>query len=152
MRAAYSDAVRARCRDLRRAGGWPDGASGTGTGVQGSLDGGAWTRLQVHVAETTGIVDDARYRVFGCSAAVASASFVADALVGGSTDAARALDAAAVATALALPDDKRAMAALAVGAAQAAIDDWELNTGSRGMGSGAGSDTAAHPGAGQVRT
>ena len=130
MAAAYSDAVRVRCREPRRAGGWPDGAANVGTGATGSLDAGAWTRLQVHGMD--GVIDDARFRVFGCSAAVASASYVADVLVGATPDGVRALDARAVAEALALPAEKQAMAALAVDAARAAVDDWETRTGARG--------------------
>lgn len=136
MAAAYSDAVRMRCREPRRAGGWPDGAANVGTGATGSLDSGAWTTVQVH--GTHGVIDDARFRVFGCSAAVASASFVADALVGATPAGVRALDWRAVAEALALPAEKQAMAALAVDAARAAVDDWELRTGARGSGPGAG--------------
>jgi NifU-like protein involved in Fe-S cluster formation len=123
MAATYSEAVRMRCREPRRAGGWPDGAAHVGTGATGSLDAGVWTRLQVHGAGH--VIDDARFRVFGCSAAVASASFVADALVGATPDAARALEARAVADALALPADKYAMAAMAVDAARAAVEDWQ---------------------------
>ncbi len=124
MATAYSDAVRLRCRDPRRAGGWPDGTTGIGTGATGSLDDGAWTRLQVLVSPAGDVIDDARFRVFGCSAAVASASFVADALVGIAPAAVRALDARAVVEALALPADKHAMAVLATDAARAAVDDW----------------------------
>jgi nitrogen fixation NifU-like protein len=125
---------RVRCRDPRRAGGWPDGADHVGTGAIGSLDAGVWTRLQVHGAD--GVIDDARFRVFGCSAAVASASFVADALVGATPAAARALDACAVAEALALPAEKQAMAAMAIDAARAAVDDWQTRAGARGPGLG----------------
>lgn len=132
MAAIYSEAVRMRCRDPRRAGGWPDGAAEVGTGATGSLDAGAWTRLQVHVSAAGDVIDDARFRVFGCSAAVASASFVADAIVGIAPAAVRALDAGAVVDALALPADKHAMAALATDAARAAIDDWALRAGARG--------------------
>lgn len=136
MAAAYSEAVRVRCREPRRAGGWPEDAAHVGTGAIGSLDAGAMTRLQVH--GTDGVIDDARFRVFGCSAAVASASFVADALVGATPASARALDARAVAEALALPAEKQAMAALAVDAARAAVDDWEARAGARATGTGTG--------------
>ena len=137
MATAYSDAVRLRCREPRRAGGWPDGAADVGTGATGSLDGGVWTRLQVHVSPAGGVIDDARFRVFGCSAAVASASYVADALVGVTPAAVRALDTGMVVAALALPADKHAMAALAVEAARAAVDDWQVRAGARGPGLGA---------------
>lgn len=134
--AAYSEAVRARCRDPRRAGGWPDGEAGVGTGAAGSLDTGALTRLQVRVSGGGDTVEDARFRVFGCSAAVASASYVADAIVGAPTARARALEAADVADALALPADKRAMAHLAIEAARAAVTDWERKRRDQGPGTG----------------
>ena len=138
MAALYSEAVRTRCREPRRAGGWPAGAAAVGTGATGSLDAGAWTRLQVHVSPAGDVVDDARFRVFGCSAAVASASFVADAIVGIAPAAVRALDARAVVDALALPADKHAMATLATDAARAAIDDWERQRRDQGPGTGDG--------------
>lgn len=121
----YSDAVRVRCREPRRAGGWPDGTPGVGTGERGSLEAGAWTRLQVRVPAGGDVIDDARFRVFGCSAALASASWAADALVGRSIGEARALGAEAIARSLELPDEKTAMAVLAAAAARAAVDDLE---------------------------
>lgn len=121
---AYSEAVRARCRDPKRAGGWPAGTPGVGTGERGSLDDGAWAQVQVHVAHGHDVIDDARFRVFGCSAALASASWVAEALVGLSPLEAPALEAEAVARALDLPADKVGMAALAAAAARDAVTDW----------------------------
>lgn len=121
--AAYSEAVRERCREPRRAGAWPEGDRAVATGSAGSLEAGAWTRLQVRVG-ADGRVEDTRFKVFGCSAAIASASFVADALVGATLAEARALTPADVAAALALPAGKHAMAALATEAARAAAEAW----------------------------
>ena len=128
MTAVYSEAVRERCREPRRAGAWPDGDRAVGSGSAGSLDEGTWTGLQVRVG-ADGRIDDARFKVFGCSAAIASASFVADALVGATLDDGAALSSADVADALELPDDKRAMAALATAAARDAVNDWQQRTG-----------------------
>lgn len=125
MGAVYSEAVRARCREPRRAGGWPDDTRDVGTGERGSLTSGALTRVQVLVREGADVIDDARYRVFGCSAALASASWVADALVGQRLSEVRRLAPDTVVRELDLPADKVAMAALATGAAQAAVADWE---------------------------
>lgn len=116
MSAAYSLAVRERCREVRRAGAWPEDDAAVAQGSAGSLDAGAWVRLQLRVGGD-GRVADTRFRVFGCSAAIASASYVADALVGSSLTEAAALAAEDVAAALDLPEDKRAMAALATAAA-----------------------------------
>jgi nitrogen fixation NifU-like protein len=147
MGAHYSEAVRVRCREPRRAGSWPEGAAGVGTGDRGSLAAGAWTQVQVHVRPGSDVIDDARFRVFGCSAALASASYAADALVGTTTRDVRHLSAAAIADALELPDDKRAMAALAAEAAVAAAEDVErrLGAGDWGLGAGAGLAAASRP-------
>ena len=139
--AVYSAAVRERCREPHRAGAWPDGERGVGTGSAGSLDAGAWTRLQVRVG-ADGRIDDTRFKVFGCSAAIASASFAADALIGATLAEARALAPADVAEALDLPGDKRAMAALATEAARGAVDDWERKAGLGSRDSGLGSGNA----------
>lgn len=140
MAAVYSEAVRVRCREPRRAGSWPAGAPGVGTGDRGSIEAGAWTQLQLHVADGGDVIDDAKFRVFGCSAALASASFAADALVGVTTGDARQLSGDAIADALDLPDDKRAMATLAAEAAHAAAADLERRLGAGGwqLGTGAG--------------
>ncbi len=135
MTAVYSEAVRERCREPRRAGAWPDGDRAVGSGSAGSLDEGTWTRLQVRVG-ADGRIDDTRFKVFGCSAAIASASFVADALVGATLDEGAALSPADVADALELPDDKRAMAALATAAARVAVTDWQQRTGTLDQGPG----------------
>ena len=148
--AVYSAAVRERCREPHRAGAWPDGEPGVGTGSAGSLDAGVWTRLQVRVG-ADGRIDDTRFKVFGCSAAIASASFAADALVGATLAEARALAPADVAEALGLQGDKRAMAALATEAARGAVDDWERKTGTGDWGRKAGLG-ARDPGLGSENT
>ena len=147
MGALYSEAVRARCRDPRRAGGWPDGSPEVFSGERGSLESGAWTRVQVHVLAGSAVIDDTRFRVFGCSAALASASWVADALVGRTTADARRIAADAVVRELGLPDDKAALAALAAEAAGAAVAEWErrLEAGGRGLEAGADGAGASRP-------
>ena len=133
---AYSVEVIRRCRELPRAGGWPVDDPQVGTGEVGSLDGGTMTRLQVRLNASGDVIDDARFKVFGCSAAIASASLAADRVIGQGVAAVRALDAEALAEALDLPEDKRAMAAHAVAAVRAAIADWERKCRDRGPGTG----------------
>jgi nitrogen fixation NifU-like protein len=120
----YSPEVLARCREPRRAGSLPQDDAAVGTGTAGTLDEGTVTRVQVRVG-ADGVVADARFKVFGCSAAIASASLVADRLVGATLDEARRLEPAALVEALALADGKRPMAALAVAAARLALADWQ---------------------------
>ena len=76
----YSAEVLARCREPRRAGTLPADDAAVGTGTAGTLDEGTVTRVQVRIAG--GVIADARFKVFGCSAAIASASLVTDRLVG----------------------------------------------------------------------
>ena len=137
--AVYSAAVRERCREPRRAGAWPDGEPGVGTGSAGSLDAGVWTRLQVRVG-ADGRINDTRFKVFGCSAAIASASFAADALIGATLAEARALSPAGIVHALGLQGDKRAMAALASEAARGAADDCERKAGLEARDPGLGNE------------
>lgn len=132
MALAYSDAVKSRCREPHRAGTWPEDTAGVGTGASGSLDAGALARVQVRVSADGAIVEDARFTAFGCSAVVASASYVADRVVGSSITGVRAIEPGEVIDALELPDEKRAMAALATDAARAAVQHWQARTGSHG--------------------
>lgn len=94
-----------------------------GTGETGTLDTGTVTRIQVRVKDQT--VVEARFKVFGCSAAIASASLVAELLEGASIESARTLDADRVVKKLQLAEERQYVAAMAVDAAHTAIRDWE---------------------------
>jgi NifU-like protein involved in Fe-S cluster formation len=121
--SVYSSEVRRRCRELPHAGGWPPADPDVVTGT--SLHDASQTRIQMQLRMAGDRVADARFRAFGCSAAIASASFVAEAVVGRTLRDEWALDADAVAQALDLADDKREIAARAVDAARAAARAWE---------------------------
>jgi nitrogen fixation protein NifU and related proteins len=119
----YSLAVLERVRDPKFAGALPRDEVSVGTGEAGSLDEGTMTRIQIRVG-VDGQIADAVFKVFGCSAAIASACLVAERLQGASVDAARDLDAMTVAAELELPIERARVAGMAVRAAQAAVDDW----------------------------
>jgi nitrogen fixation NifU-like protein len=127
----YSAAVLDRVRDLRRVGWMPRDAQDVGTGEAGSLDEGTVTRIQVRVDEATQRIDDAVFKVFGCSAAIASASLVTDRLCGASLGDAHALEAMAIVAELQLPMERAHVAGLAVRAAQQAVADWEQKRATR---------------------
>lgn len=128
MPLTYSEAVKIRCREPHRAGSWPAGTPRVGSGAAGRLESGALARLQVRVSPDGGVIEDARFTAFGCSAIVASASYVADLLVGATVARARVVEPSLVVEALDLPDDKRPMAQLATDAARGAVADWEART------------------------
>ena len=120
----YSPAVLARVRDPKHVGWMPRDAADVGTGEAGSLDRGTLTRIQVRIADA-GRIEEAVFKVFGCSAAIASASLVTERLQGATIAAAESMDALAVVAELELPVERAGVAALAVEAARHAIEDWK---------------------------
>jgi NifU-like protein involved in Fe-S cluster formation len=94
-----------------------------GTGESGTLEAGTVTRIQVRVTGNT--VAAARFKVFGCSAAIASASLVTEWLEGASIDEAKALTPERVVQALALAPERAHVARMAVEAARAALAEVE---------------------------
>jgi nitrogen fixation protein NifU and related proteins len=117
----YSAAVLERVRHPQRVGSLPAEAPDVGTGQAGTLDEGTTVRIQVRVVGSR--VDDACFRVFGCSAAIASAALVAEWLDGIELAEAAGITAARVADHLSLPEDRRHVAALAAEAAERAVRD-----------------------------
>lgn len=120
----YSSAVLERVRHPRFAGALPRDEMNVGTGEAGSLDEGTMTRIQIRVGPD-GRIADAVFKVFGCSAAIASASLVAERLQGARVAAAGELDAMTVTAELQLPIERARVAGMAVRAARAAVADWE---------------------------
>ena len=121
----YSSAVLERVRDPKNVGWLPRDAADVGTGEAGTLERGSMTRIQVRVDRESRRIGEAVFKVFGCSAAIASASLVTERLLGSSVEDALAIDSLAVVAELELPIERAGVAALAVEAARSAIDDWE---------------------------
>ena len=78
----YSPAVLDRVRDPKFAGALPKDAPDVGTGEAGTLDEGTMARIQLRVDPRRRTFADAWFKVFGCSAAIASASLVTEQLAG----------------------------------------------------------------------
>ena len=124
--AGYSAAVLERVRNPQRVGVLPD-SPGVGTGEAGSLDAGTFARIQVRVA--LGRVVEARYKVFGCSAAIAATGLVAEWLEGASLADAGLVTPELVVRHLELPEERAHVAGIAVEAARHAIRDAGEKTG-----------------------
>ena len=116
----YSAAVLERVRNPQRVGTLPESAE-VGTGEAGSLDAGTLARIQVRVRH--GRIVEARFKVFGCSAAIAAAGLVTEWLEGASVEDARQLSADRVVDHLALPEERAHVAGVAVEAARQALQD-----------------------------
>jgi nitrogen fixation protein NifU and related proteins len=115
----YSEEVLRRVRELERVG-TLDGEH-VGTGEVGTLDQGTVVRIQV--MRSGDRIAEARFKVFGCSAAIASASVVAEWLDGASIAEAKTLTAEQVVQKLELVPEREHAAHMAVQAGLAAIAD-----------------------------
>ena len=117
---AYSAAVLDRVRNPQRVGVLPD-APDVGTGEAGSMDAGTFARIQVRVEQ--GRIVAARFKVFGCSAAIAATGLVAEWLEGASVAEAGLVTPERVVQDLQLPQERIHVAAIAVDAARQAVRD-----------------------------
>jgi nitrogen fixation NifU-like protein len=115
----YSAAVLDRVRNPRRVGSLSGGVGVVGTGEAGTLEAGTLVRIQVRV--TGARIEDARFRVFGCSAAIASAALVTEWLEGADVDVVAAITPPRITESLALPDDRQHVAVLAAEAARLSV-------------------------------
>ena len=113
----YSDEVLNRVRNPQRAGSL-DGEQ-VGTGEIGTLDEGTVMRIQVRKSGDR--IAEARFKVFGCSAAIASASLVAEWLEGAPIDEATRLTPERVVQVLALAPEREHVARMAVEAGLNAV-------------------------------
>jgi NifU-like protein involved in Fe-S cluster formation len=113
----YSDEVLHRVRELQRVGSL-DGAN-VGTGEVGTLDEGTVVRIQVRRSGDR--IAEARFKVFGCSAAIASASLVTEWLEGAPIAEADRVTAERVVQRLELVPEREHVAAMAVEAARRAV-------------------------------
>ena len=121
----YSSAVLERVRDPKHVGWLPRDAADVGTGEAGSMESGTLTRIQVRINQETRRIDEAVFKVFGCSAAIASASLVTERLHGAGIEDAREMEGFTIVAELQLPMERAQVATMAVDAAKAAIADWE---------------------------
>ena len=108
-------------RDLERVG----SLSGehVGTGEVGTLDEGTVVRIQVRADGDR--IAEARFKVFGCSGAIASASLVTEWLEGAAMDEAGEVTAERVVQQLGLPPERHEVARMAVEAGRKAVEDTE---------------------------
>ena len=115
----YSEEVLNRVRDPKRVGSL-DGDH-VGTGEVGTLDEGTVMRIQVR--RDGDRIAEARFKVFGCSAAIASASLVAEWLEGAAIDEARQVTAERVVQQLDLAPEREYTARMAVEAGMKALEE-----------------------------
>ena len=122
---AYSNKVIDHYENPRNVGSLPKEDPNVGTGLVGAPECGDVMKLQVKVNPDTGVIDDAKFKTFGCGSAIASSSLATEWLKGKTVDEALAIKNTDIVNELALPPVKIHCSVLAEDAIKAAIADYQ---------------------------
>ena len=122
---AYSNKVIDHYENPRNVGSLPKDDANVGTGLLGAPECGDVMKLQVKVNPTTGVIDDAKFKTFGCGSAIASSSLATEWLKGKSVDDALKIKNTDIVNELKLPPVKIHCSVLAEDAIKAAIRDFQ---------------------------
>ena len=126
---AYSDKVIDHYTNPRNVGSFTKGEANVGTGVVGAPECGDVMKLQLKINPQNGIIEDARFKTFGCGSAIASSSYVTELVKGKHVDEAMQIRNKVIVEELHLPPVKIHCSVLAEDAIKAAISDWKNNQG-----------------------
>ncbi|HEY1393153.1 MAG TPA: Fe-S cluster assembly scaffold IscU [Methylibium sp.] len=121
---AYSDKVIDHYENPRNVGGFTTEDDDVGTGMVGAPACGDVMKLQIKVNPATGLIEDAKFKTYGCGSAIASSSLVTEWVRGKTLDQALAIKNTAIAEELALPPVKIHCSILAEDAIKAAVADY----------------------------
>ncbi|WP_294614630.1 Fe-S cluster assembly scaffold IscU [uncultured Gilliamella sp.] len=127
---AYSEKVVDHYENPRNVGSFDQNDPNVGSGMVGAPACGDVMRLQIKVNDD-GIIEDAKFKTYGCGSAIASSSLVTEWIKGKSLDEAEAIKNTDIAKELALPPVKIHCSILAEDAIKAAIEDYKTKKGQR---------------------
>ena len=130
---AYSNKVIDHYENPRNVGSLPKEDPNVGTGLVGAPECGDVMKLQVKVNPETGIIDDAKFKTFGCGSAIASSSLATEWLKGKTVEQALAIKNTDTVEELALPPVKIHCSVLAEDAIKAAISDYKKKQDAQGQ-------------------
>jgi len=121
---AYSSKVIDHYTNPRNVGSFPKDDPNVGTGIVGAPECGDVMKLQLKISDD-GIIEDARFKTFGCGSAIASSSYVTELVKGKRLEEAIAIKNTSIVKELNLPPVKIHCSVLAEDAIKAAISDWQ---------------------------
>ena len=127
---AYSEKVVEHYENPRNVGSFEKGDATVGTGMVGAPACGDVMKLQIKVNPATGLIEDARFKTYGCGSAIASSSLVTEWVKGKTLDQALTIKNTHIAEELALPPVKIHCSILAEDAIKAAVEDYKTKHGS----------------------
>jgi nitrogen fixation NifU-like protein len=122
---AYSDKVLDHYNNPRNVGSLDKSDRAVGTGMVGAPECGDVMKLQVKVNPDTGVIEDAKFKTFGCGSAIASSSLATEMLKGKTVDEALTIKNTEIVNELSLPPVKIHCSVLAEDAIKAAIADYK---------------------------
>ncbi|OGA15313.1 MAG: Fe-S cluster assembly scaffold IscU [Betaproteobacteria bacterium RIFCSPLOWO2_02_FULL_66_14] len=125
---AYSEKVIDHYENPRNVGAFEKSDDGVGTGMVGAPACGDVMKLQIRVNEE-GVIEDARFKTYGCGSAIASSSLVTEWVKGKTLDQAMGIKNTQIAEELALPPVKIHCSILAEDAIKAAVSDYRKKHG-----------------------
>jgi nitrogen fixation protein NifU and related proteins len=121
---AYSNKVIDHYNNPRNVGSLPKADADVGTGLVGAPECGDVMKLQVRINPDTGVIDEAKFKTFGCGSAIASSSLATEWLKGKTIDEALTIKNTDIVQELSLPPVKIHCSVLAEDAIRAAIADY----------------------------
>ncbi len=121
---AYSEKVIDHYSNPRNVGSFPKDESNIGTGIVGAPECGDVMKLQLKISDD-GVVQDARFKTFGCGSAIASSSYVTELVRGKTIDEVMKIKNTQIVHELSLPPVKIHCSVLAEDGIKAAIADWK---------------------------
>ena len=122
---AYSDKVIEHYNNPRNVGALPKDDDNVGTGLVGAPECGDVMKLQIKVNAETEIIEDAKFKTFGCGSAIASSSLATEWVKGKTVSEALSIKNTDIVKELSLPPVKIHCSVLAEDAIKAAITDWK---------------------------
>ena len=126
---AYSDKVLDHYSNPRNVGSLDKNSTDVGTGLVGAPECGDVMKLQIKVNLETGVIEDAKFKTFGCGSAIASSSLATEWLKGRTVEDAGKIKNTDIVNELKLPPVKIHCSVLAEDAIRAAIGDWKKKQG-----------------------
>jgi nitrogen fixation NifU-like protein len=122
---AYSNKVIDHYENPRNVGSFEEGETDVGTGLVGAPACGDVMKLQIKVKD--GVIEDAKFKTFGCGSAIASSSLITELVKGKTLDEASEIKNSEIAQELSLPPVKIHCSVLAEDAIKAAVSDYKTN-------------------------
>ena len=124
----YSDKVLDHYSNPRNVGALDKNDPSVGTGVVGAPECGDVMKLQLKISDA-GVVEDAKFKTFGCGSAIASSSYVTELVKGKTVDEVLTIRNTQIVQELSLPPVKIHCSVLAEDGIKAAIEDWKKKRG-----------------------